>query len=397
MTSQQSNTPSIGPSWPDEIQSYRIGRVLGHGSFSHVCQCTHVSTGCIYAIKIFPKSNFRRSGDQARFQREIDTMAYLTHENLVRLYDLFWDDINFYMVTDLCPGGDLYHYIVSHHRLDESTAAIIFGQLLRAIAYCHSFSVSHRDIKPENILITEFPRVKIGDFGLCGFISQGKLMDTFCGSPSYCAPECFCQNKYDGRKSDVWSLGVVLYVMVAGRFPWDVANSSMMLRQILQRKMKIPPHISPACSALISRMLDPIPSSRIGVEEILSHPWVAEFRSSIPTPIGKKIETFFAGLPSAQRHNSIESISRASARFAKHSENGILSPFDNRQTVNESGLPQLVVAPASLRSRKRIGRPGQFYSLAQNRQRSAGALLSKLVRPVLSQSRLATISEDDSE
>jgi serine/threonine protein kinase len=202
--------------WPAQIRDYVIGEELGRGAFSHVCKCKNVKTEAEFAVKIFAKHNLASSGDQARFQREIDTMAYIHHDHVLALHDFFWDDQNFYLIVDLCPGGELFEYSVTHDRLDEPTAALILQQVVSAVAYCHSFGVAHRDLKPVDILISEFPSVKVADFGLCGFISEQGMMRTFCGSPCYCAPECLCRIQYDGRKSDMWSLGVILFAMVVG-------------------------------------------------------------------------------------------------------------------------------------------------------------------------------------
>ena len=126
--------------------------------------------------------------------------------------------------------GELFDYIVDHDKLDEPTAAIVFQQIVDAIAYCHSFGVAHRDLKPENVLIIKFPHVKIADFGLCGYISAQQMMKTFCGSPCYCSPECLSKLDYDGRKSDIWSLGVLLYTMVTGQIPWNIMNTKMIIK-----------------------------------------------------------------------------------------------------------------------------------------------------------------------
>lgn len=265
---------ACSPEFPPQIGKYKICGEIGSGSFSMVCQATNTETGKLLAVKIFPKSNLMNPGDEERFQREINAMVFLQHDNLLALRDFLWDDKNFYLILDYCPGGELFDYIVANEKLDEATAAIVFTQIVDAIDFCHNHGVAHRDLKPENILITEFPNIKVADFGLCGYVSPETKMKTFCGSPCYCAPECLCRVKYDGIKADVWSLGIILYAMITGENPWDITNTSVMLRQILKANYYVPDFLSKEVVDLLGKMIRPQPSERITVEEIKNHPWM---------------------------------------------------------------------------------------------------------------------------
>ena len=394
--------------WPSHIKNYDIGDELGHGAFSHVCKAVNTQNNQNYAMKIFPKSNLTDEGDQERFQREINTMAYLRHDNLVALYDFFWDENNFYLVIDLCPGGELFDYIVDHDKLDEPTSALIFQQIVSAIAYCHSFGVAHRDLKPENVLIEKFPHVKVADFGLCGFISEQQMMKTFCGSPCYCSPECLCRIQYDGRKSDIWSLGVILYAMVTGEHPWNISNTSIMLRQILKGAYTVPSFVSAQCKDLICSMMKVNPQDRITIEKIIKHPWLkvaskAAVKGNVPQgPLQ---------LPPLQQI-SIAEISEASARSSTRSEHGIISPFEENDNPNNeegkefSSLPRLCVRSASVenvvkgfnsgqQSGRRRFAPTGGVSMAQSRQRSAVNLIMPKKQPGKPKAAMMTIAEDD--
>jgi serine/threonine protein kinase len=387
------------PTWPSEIKNYLIGDELGHGSFSHVCKCQNKETHEEFAIKIFPKENLADEGDHGRFQREIDTMAYLRHENLVALYDFFWDAANFYLVIDLCPGGELFDYIVDHDRLDEPTAALVFQQIVGAIACCHAAGVAHRDLKPENVLIADFPFVKVADFGLCGFISDQQLMRTFCGSPCYCAPECLCRIQYDGRKSDIWSLGVILFAMVVGEHPWNVSNTSIMLRQILKAAYTVPTFVSPACKSLIQAMMKVNPVDRITIEGIVEHPWFA----CAATAPAKPAFTPPALVIPAPQATTIKDIAEASARASQQGDSGIVSPFEaGQQPAGE--MPKLVqrslsfenlvgTAPEQLGSARRKVQAPAGLSLSQTRQRSATNLATQ--KKALGRRALGAIDEDD--
>ena len=204
---------------------------LGSGAFSTVYK-VESSDGELFAIKIVPKSNMANDEDIDRFQRELDSMAYLRHPNIVQLHDFFSDADNFYLVRDYCAHGELYDYMVKNGKIQEPTAALLMQQTISAIAYCHSCGVAHRDLKPQNILIDKFPAIKVSDFGLCGYIEDRKLMQTFCGTPAFCAPECPGRMEYDGRKADVWSCGVILFAMVTGEYPWNLKNQVMMMHEM---------------------------------------------------------------------------------------------------------------------------------------------------------------------
>ena len=391
---------------PKIIKNYQIEEELGSGAFSTVCKAINTKTGDKFACKIFPKSNLSDKGDIERFQREINAMAFLRHDNLVALYDLHWDETNFYLFLDFCPGGELFDYIVDHDKLDEPSSAVIFKQIASAVQYCHNSGVAHRDLKPENILIDEYPHIKVSDFGLCGFIAEQQLMKTFCGSPCYCAPECLCRVQYDGRSSDVWSLGVILYAMVTGEHPWNISNTSIMLRQILKGAYSVPSHVSSPCKELITRMMQVNPKDRISIDDIMKHPWLKiASKSKLKVPIMKP-KTDLSNLPTLQGLK-IADISEASAQSSQRSENGIFTPFEDNETSEEvSELPRLSIRSSSLlnlrskikldnsdQNKKKIS-PQQGLSLSSTRQRSA----TNLIKPSINQQKsynipLMTIKE----
>jgi len=370
-------------SFPKVIKNYNIENVLGSGAFSTVCKAVHKTSGEIFACKIFPKTNLAEKGDIERFQREVNAMAFLRHDNLVALYDMHWDQENFYLFLDYCPGGELFDYIVDHDKLDEPSSALIFQQVVASVQYCHSHGVAHRDLKPENILLDQFPHIRVSDFGLCGYVSEQQLMKTFCGSPCYCAPECLCRVQYDGRQSDVWSMGVILYAMVTGEHPWNISNTSIMLRQILKGAYTIPAFVSSACKDLITKMMQVNPKDRITVDDVMKHPWLkaaAKSKLKIPTI---KPKTDLSSLPPLSGL-TIAEISEASAQSSQRSESGIISPFEDGDG-GESSLPKLSIRSSSLlnlrsgkvsletnantSSRKRVTPAG--LSLSSTRQRSA--------------------------
>lgn len=321
---------------PKGLKQYQFSEILGSGSFSVVCRAYNVKNKKTFACKVIPRNNLAHKSDLNRFQREINAMAFIRHENLIALHDFFWDDDNFYLIMDLCPGGELFDHMVKHGKFDEPTAALVFRQFAAAVAYCHSFGVAHRDLKPENILIDVFPRVKVSDFGLCGYLSDELMMQTFCGSPCYCSPECLCRVQYDGRLADVWSLGVILFSMVTSENPWNISNTSIMLHQILKGAYNVPPTVSKQCKDLIQNMLKVNPRDRYTMDKVLAHPWLK---------LGDE-STYAAMEHPPKNDESLEPInpiplriiSQISEQQSQISDQGIFSPFED-DVIGEDDLP----------------------------------------------------------
>ncbi|KAK8853895.1 hypothetical protein M9Y10_016440 [Tritrichomonas musculus] len=302
-----------------QVGSYILHGVLGAGAFSCVYKATKENETLPYALKVILKSTLSHEGDTERLQREIDTMAFLHHPNIVALHDFFSDEHNFYLVLDYCKGGDLAEYLIKNNGpLHEKQAANVFQQIVSAINYIHQNGVAHRDLKPQNILITVWPNIKISDFGLCGFMEDTK-MKTFCGTPCYTAPECINQVQYNGSYSDVWSLGVILYEMVTGRHPWDVKNITKMIKQITQGQFSVPSTITPACDELIKMILKVRPNERPTCEKILNHPWMKLASSRSKMKIGS--------LPPLLR-NSLGNITKTLDRKPLDGDLGVASPFN---------------------------------------------------------------------
>jgi serine/threonine protein kinase len=314
------------PPYPPEIRDWQLQDPLGSGAFSVVVKATHKETHQLCACKIVPKNRISEEGDRDRFQREINAMAFLKHDNIVTLYDFVSDDLNFYLFMDFCPGGELFEYIVKNDKIPEPLAAFLFEQIASAIAYCHSFGIAHRDLKPENVLIAKFPRMKVSDFGLCGFISAQDMMQTFCGSPCYCAPECLSRIQYDGRLADVWSLGVILFAMVTGSHPWTITNTSLMLRQILRGNYTVPAHVSPKCRELIQGMVKVDSSQRLTMAQVLQHPWMATAQKCKYNFSAGQTGGLSLTLPIAPE-KTVAEMAQESARTATVVEDGIISPF----------------------------------------------------------------------
>jgi len=267
---------------PPKVQTlkhYQVLQTIGQGGFSVIYLAYDPSCGRFRAIKSLSKDKLNSEKAIQHFQQEIDTMTIIHHKSLVNVYDVFDDPENYYIVMDYCEGGDLFDYVITHGRISESEAAVVFRQIVEGVATCHSFSVAHRDIKLENILIDTFPHIRIADFGLCGYIQEDRLMSTFCGSLTYCAPECISRQDYDGRISDIWSMGIVLYSLVTGENPWKTSNQTIVMQKIMQGQISFPGYLSSACKNLLQKMLKTEPYERITLQKIAEHPWLEKANS----------------------------------------------------------------------------------------------------------------------
>ncbi|XP_018053428.1 PREDICTED: serine/threonine kinase SAD-1 [Atta colombica] len=255
---------------------YDLEETLGRGHFAVVKLARHVFTGEKVAVKVIDKSKLDEVSRAHLFQ-EVRCMKLVQHPNVVRLYEVIDTQTKLYLILELGDGGDLYDYIMRHDSgLSEEVARTYFRQIVRAISYCHRLHVVHRDLKPENVVFFEkLGTVKLTDFGFSNRFCPGQKLETSCGSLAYSAPEILLGDSYDAPAVDVWSLGVILYMLVCGQAPFQEANDSETLTMIMDCKYSIPSHVSDGCKRLIARMLVREPEGRASLEEIAADPWLA--------------------------------------------------------------------------------------------------------------------------
>jgi serine/threonine-protein kinase SIK3 len=173
------------------------------------------------------------------------------------------------LVTEYASNGELYDYIIHKKRLSEREAKTIFRQIVAAVHYSQVNHIVHRDIKVENLLLDSNWQIKLADFGFSSFFKDGELLDVFCGSPPYCAPELYLAKLYDGPKVDIWSLGVVLYVLVCGYLPFEAHVFNQLRHQVIAGSYKIPFFLTEDCTNLIKGMLTVDPVARFSMHDII--------------------------------------------------------------------------------------------------------------------------------
>ncbi|KAM7263138.1 hypothetical protein ACFE04_000821 [Oxalis oulophora] len=257
------------------MQRYELGRLLGQGTFAKVYHARNLQNGTSVAIKIIDKDKVLKVGMMDQIKREISVMRLVRHPNVVQLYEVMATKSKIYFVMEYVKGGELFNK-VAKGKLKEDLARRYFQQLISAVDYCHSRGVYHRDLKPENLLLDENGNLKVSDFGLSAFAEskrQDGLLHTTCGTPAYVAPEVINRKGYDGPKADIWSCGVVLFVLLAGYLPFHDSNLVEMYRKIGKAEFKYPNWFAPEVRRLLSKILDPNPNTRISMVKIMENCW----------------------------------------------------------------------------------------------------------------------------
>ncbi|XP_061363678.1 CBL-interacting serine/threonine-protein kinase 3-like [Gastrolobium bilobum] len=258
------------------VGKYDIGRTIGEGTFAKVKFARNSETGEAVALKILDKEKVLKHKMAEQIRREIATMKLIKHPNVVQLYEVMGSKTKIYIILEFVTGGELFDKIVNHGRMGEKEARRYFQQLINAVDYCHSRGVYHRDLKPENLLLDAYGNLKVSDFGLSALSQQVRddgLLHTTCGTPNYVAPEVLNDRGYDGATADLWSCGVILFVLLAGYLPFDDSNLMNLYKKISAAEFMCPPWFSFSARKLITRILDPNPMNRITIPEILHDEW----------------------------------------------------------------------------------------------------------------------------
>ncbi|XP_024019714.1 CBL-interacting serine/threonine-protein kinase 3 isoform X2 [Morus notabilis] len=267
------------------VGKYEVGRTIGEGTFAKVKFARNSETEEPVALKILDKEKVLKHKMAEQIKREVATMKLIKHPNVVRLYEVMGSKTKIFIVLEFVTGGELFDKIVNHGRMREDEARRYFQQLINAVDYCHSRGVYHRDLKPENLLLDACGNLKVSDFGLSALSQQVRddgLLHTTCGTPNYVAPEVLNDKGYDGATADLWSCGVILFVLLAGYLPFDDSNLMILYKKISAAEFTCPPWLSFSVMKLIARILDPNPMTRITIPEILVDEW---FKKGYKPPV----------------------------------------------------------------------------------------------------------------
>ncbi|OBA27578.1 Pkinase-domain-containing protein [Hanseniaspora valbyensis NRRL Y-1626] len=258
------------------IGKYQIIKTLGEGSFGKVKLAYYKQNKV--ALKIIATNKLKQDDMRGRIDREIQFLRLLRHPHIIKLYDVIKSEEEIIMVMEYA-SNELFDYIIQREKLPENEGRRFFQQIISAIEYCHRLKIVHRDLKPENLLLDEKLNVKIADFGLSNIMQDGNFLKTSCGSPNYASPEVISGKLYAGPEVDVWSCGVILYVMLCRRLPFDDESIPVLFKNISNGVYTLPQFLSDGAVDLIKKMLIVNPLNRITVDEIFDHEW---FKVDLP-------------------------------------------------------------------------------------------------------------------
>ncbi|KAG8219226.1 kinase-like domain-containing protein [Butyriboletus roseoflavus] len=277
-----------------KLGEYTVIGDIAEGTFGKVKMATHTITGQRVAMKYISKAVIHMTKTKTRVQREVEYMRTLRHPHIIKLYEVISTPTDIIIVLEYA-GGELFNYIVNNGRMPEPRARKFFQQLISGIEYSHKLKIVHRDLKPENVLLDDDLNVKIADFGLSNEIKDGDFLKTSCGSPNYAAPEVIRGGLYTGPEIDVWSCGVILYVMLCGRLPFEDDDVQTLFTKISQGSYHMPSHLGVDARGLINAMLAVDPVKRITIPEITQHPFyttdLQRYLTPLPPPPGPVLGT----------------------------------------------------------------------------------------------------------
>ncbi|KAA8515504.1 hypothetical protein F0562_018885 [Nyssa sinensis] len=285
----------LGKPFEDIRSHYTLGKELGRGQFGVTYLCTENSTGLPYACKSILKRKLVSKNDKEDMKREIQIMQHLSGQpNIVEFRGVYEDRQSVHLAMELCAGGELFDRIIAQGQYSERAAAAICRSIVNVVHICHFMGVMHRDLKPENFLLSskdEGAMLKATDFGLSVFIEEGKVYRDIVGSAYYVAPEVL-RRSY-GKEIDIWSAGVILYILLSGVPPFWAENEKGIFDAILQGDIDFDsqpwPSISNSAKDLVQKMLTQDPKKRITSAQVLEHPWIREGGEASDKPIDSAV------------------------------------------------------------------------------------------------------------
>ncbi|CAM5131166.1 unnamed protein product [Natator depressus] len=264
--------PGPAPQHAQYVGPYRLEKTLGKGQTGLVKLGVHCITGQKVAIKIVNREKLSESV-LMKVEREIAILKLIEHPHVLKLHDVYENKKYLYLVLEHVSGGELFDYLVKKGRLTPKEARKFFRQMSPPWTSATATPSGHRDLKPENLLLDEKNNIRIADFGMASLQVGASLLETSCGSPHYACPEVIKGEKYDGRRADMWSCGVILFALLVGALPFDDDNLRQLLEKVKRGVFHMPHFIPPDCQSLLRGMIEVEPEKRLSLEQIQKHPW----------------------------------------------------------------------------------------------------------------------------
>ncbi|XP_002738751.1 testis-specific serine/threonine-protein kinase 2-like [Saccoglossus kowalevskii] len=264
-------------------KGYIVGPVLGEGSYAKVKSAYSEQKKERVAIKIINRKKAPRDFQKKFLPRELEIVKDISHKNIIQVFDVMDLGDRVYITMEIAGHGDLLDYIKLRGAIKEETANQMFLELCDGIEYCHEKNIVHRDLKCENILLDVNNHIKITDFGFARRIHDGDMSKTFCGSAAYAAPEILQGIPYDATGYDIWSMGVILYIMVCGSMPYDDTNVKKMVKDQMEKGLGFSrsKKLSTECKDLIKHMLNVNPEERAKMSELRCNSWMSRMSAKV--------------------------------------------------------------------------------------------------------------------
>ncbi|KAM4743639.1 serine/threonine-protein kinase BRSK2-like isoform 8-T9 [Anableps anableps] len=317
------------------VGPYRLEKTLGKGQTGLVKLGLHCVTGQKVAIKIVNREKLSESV-LMKVEREIAILKLIEHPHVLKLHDVYENKKYLYLVLEHVSGGELFDYLVKKGRLTPKEARKFFRQIISALDFCHSHSICHRDLKPENLLLDEKNNIRIADFGMASLQVGDSLLETSCGSPHYACPEVIRGEKYDGRKADAWSCGVILFALLVGALPFDDDNLRNLLEKVKLGVFHMPHFIPPDCQNLLRGMIEVDATKRLTLEQIQKHTWYLAGKNEPEPeqPVPRKVAIRTLGSPEEIDPDVLESMhSLGCFRDKEKLTKDLLSEDDNQEKM----------------------------------------------------------------
>ncbi|XP_040588502.1 sperm motility kinase-like [Mesocricetus auratus] len=296
-------------------QDFRILKSIGSGTYGEVKLACHLPTHTEVAVKVLKK----KDKSLAHTHSEVEILQSLEHRNIVRFFHVIYTLKKTYVVMEYVAGKDLEIFLRDVDHLQEEEARPIFQQVASAVHYLHQRRIAHRDIKLENILIDNAGNIKLCDFGLAAQLAEGQMLEDVCGTLLYLPPEVLAGKPYDGLAVDMWGMGILLYVLVTGCFPYEETRDDALYRLITNTQLAIPQHLSKPCQVILAQLLCVPTSHRITISEVREREWLRSIEEHVEplskgllprimdtmNAIGYTCEEIMSSLTHGQPHNKV--------------------------------------------------------------------------------------------
>jgi len=281
----------IVPSSSAVMDMYMVGKVVGVGSYGKVRAAWHRLTSSKVAIKTYDKSKLKDPAHWKRVHAEIKIMEQISHPRIARMYEAVETPKRMHLIMECLDGGNLCSYVKAKRRLSEEESKRIFFQITQAMDHLHALGVSHRDVKLENVLFANDRDIKLIDFGFSTVCQPGKRLKVFCGTPSYMAPEIVKRSEYEGKPVDMWSMGILLYALLCGCFPFRAKAYPDLYRRIARGTFPMPEELSAPVKDLLKQLLNVDAATRITAHATLRHSWLQVQLINAPNLDKMRLET----------------------------------------------------------------------------------------------------------